>query len=53
MGTTAKKIRFVNRENKISFQFLELTFWKEKIFFLRKQRRKTTNCFSTVCLFPL
>ena len=39
----------VGQQNKIcSFQVLGVRFWKQKIFFLSKQRRKTSNCFGTV-----
>ena len=45
--------RLVGKINFFSPKFLRSTFWKEKIFFLSEQRRKTSNCFSTVYLFPL
>ena len=42
----------VGRQNGIfCAQFLGSTFWKEKYFFLSKQSRGTSNCFSTVYLF--
>ena len=43
-GEDSTKTRWVGRQNIIfSFQILWLTFWKEKIFFISKNRRKIGN----------
>ena len=52
MGKSTLKIQLIGWSNHVfSFQFLGMTFWKERIIFFCQQRRKTSYCFSTVYLF--